>query len=283
MKRGSFMRLRLRAAIGISVLFLLASCVKQDSRPWPSVPDDADLARAAERSLDPALASVRASLKRRRERSRLLFLQGQVFAARWFASRQSGARADLRPDYAEAAIGAFERVVDLDVLLVDEARNNIEVLATSLATSLAADQQADPQSSDDQQQSGDQQQDGDQQSGDEKQEGSQPQEGGGKDQQNSKQQDGPQQADEKSGDKDQDSADAGGAESTGGAEPTESAGGAEGDGEEAPRDLSALVRDREAGGALEEARERALERVLLREQERREEEAGSLTPVAEDW
>ncbi len=234
-------------------LGLLASCSASNDT-WPQPADEAALKKLEERSLSLANSSTAGFRllggKRREERSRLLFLLGQEQLGRWLESQKSGSSADRNEEAARAALGAFERVVDLGGDLVPSARHNIEFIAANMAKPPEQPGQQDGQ---------DGQQEG-------KQDQQDPQSGQQDGQDSKDGQDGEQNPGEQ---KPQDGQD----DTAGQNEPA-------GQESAAPeRDLSGLVKDREDDGALEEA----LEAALAREREKQEARAGTMPPVAEDW
>jgi hypothetical protein len=107
-------RLALAAA---ALLLALASCGKPEDA-WKSPADDAALAKLSVKSLRTDLS--------RQDRARLFFLWGQELAAR-ARSGQGNASANSE-DSLRGAIAAFEKVVDLNSILVPESRRNLELL-----------------------------------------------------------------------------------------------------------------------------------------------------------
>lgn len=195
---------------------------------------------------DAALARLEAKTLGRgvskKERARLFFLWGQELAS--------------NPQTRDRAIGAFERVVDLGSILADESRFNLEILYRERET-----QSQESKDNREQRKDNDKQDAG-----------------------NGRQQDGKESQKKENG-KD----DSGNGKDTGGAgDANGQKSGAEGKPQGAdsgredaqkPKDLSALVRDKEAASDLDAA----LKAELDRRNERERAETGTAVPVEKDW
>lgn len=178
-------------------------------------------------------------------RARLFFLWGQELAAKGEDER---------------AIGAFERVVDLRSGLVDESRFNLEILWRRERERKQQDRQTQQnQQSQQSQQNPDDQKKGDQKNG---KQSAQDKNGQQKDASGSseKNQQSAQQKDASKNKKGESQ----------GSQPKDDA---------APKDLSALVRDKEQSSDLDNA----LKAELERRNEKQQAEAGGLAPVEKDW
>lgn len=274
--RAGNRKLAARSLGAVLVLGLLLSCSGAKADSWPQPADEAALKRLEERSLALAESSDGISgfrrNSRREERSRLLFLLGQEQLGRWIASLKSGSSADRNDEAARAALGAFERVVDLGGELVPSARHNIEFIAASMENAPEQPGQQDQQG-----QQSDQQ---DQESGQQDSQGAQDQQEA-EDQKNQEGQN-PQDGEQNPGEqKLQDSHGAQDSQSgqDQGAQPQDMADPAGQDTAAPERDLSGLVKDRADDGALEEA----LEAALAREREKQQAQAGTMPPVVKDW
>lgn len=222
-----------RSPVFLSVLYLLcaglfASCSGRDSAVWKTPADEAQINKLETASLKEGLSRSR--------RAKLFFLWGQELAARSNQGSDASAR--------EQAIGAFERVVDLDSVLVGESRFNLEILW----------RQKDQQSKQDQQNKQDQK---------DPKDGKQDQQTGKQNQQNGK------QDDQKPGEQKQGSQTAAAQQQP--AQQNKEAG--------APKDLSALVRDKEQSTELD----KALKQESERRAEQQQMQAGTVVPVEKDW
>jgi hypothetical protein len=223
-----------------SMLFLaLFSCSNTAPEPWKNPTTDEQLAQLETKSLGEGLAKDR--------RAQLLFLYGQELAAK---GKQDPSKTELTV----RAMGAFERIIDLNAVLVAESRFNVEILSRELEKN----EQKDQQDNKDQKDSKDKQDQKDQQSGDDKQEqkkdGEQKdaQQKDGKEQQGKQGQQGEQKEQQGKDQKDQASE---------------------------PKDMSALVKEleqkSEADKALKQEQERKAQKQKI--------QAGTIVPVEKDW
>jgi len=244
-----------RSPVFLGVLYLVcaglfASCSGRDPAVWKTPADEAQIAKLETASLKEGLSRSR--------RAKLFFLWGQELAVRSNQGGDSSAR--------EQAIGAFERVVDLDSVLVGESRFNLEILW----------RQKDQQEKQDQQNKQDQ---------NKPQDGKQDRKDGKQDQQNGKpadQKDGDQdgkQADQKSADKKPGEQKPGSQADAAPQQPAQQQNASQNKKDSAPKDLSALVRDKEQSTELD----KALKQESERRAEQQQMQAGTAVPVEKDW
>ena len=219
-------------------VFIFVGCSKSADKEWKSPADDAALAKLEAATLERGIP--------RERRARLFFLWGQELA-----SRSSGdpSKTDVR----DQAIGAFERVVDLHSILVDESRFNLEILWRQKNRQNQQQNSQDKQDQQDQQKNGQNQQD--------KQNGKS---------ENDKQSD-QQKQDNRNGSR-QKPQDAAGNKAS-------DAGKKDNARKSEPKDLSAYVRDKEQRSELD----KALKAELERRNEKQNSEAGGIVPVEKDW
>lgn len=142
------MKLRYFVLLNVSIVsvVLCTSCSGKKDDVWTSPPDEAAFGRLENASLKSGIPDTR--------RAELFFLFGQELSAK---VKQSSGSAEMR----DKAIGAFERVVDLDTVLVNESRYNLEILYRE-------NDQESQQESKDQQNNKDQSKDGQQKDGQQK-------------------------------------------------------------------------------------------------------------------
>jgi hypothetical protein len=229
---------RIAFLIALSPAFLILSC-PASSAEWRSPADAKEFSLLEGRTLERGLS--------KRRRAELFFLWGQELASQ----ARSGALPEGKSaaEFIEAAVGAFEKVVDLDSVLVDESRFNLEVLWREQGQSgQSQDGKQDQQGNDDRQ--------------------------GGKDQQSGQNQQEQRDKQDQQGNSDRRDQKAGQGKDD--AEEGQSAD--EGErGEE--KDLSGLVRDK----AGEKDLDSALKAELQRKAQRQEAQAGGIRPVEKDW
>lgn len=214
----------------------LSGCADKADSGWKTPADEASLAKLEAASQQKGLSRAR--------RAQLFFLWGQELA------EKDGDR----------AIAAFERVVDLGSILVDESRFNLEILWRQKERQQSRDQQDQKNS---QGQSG--------KDGQQDQKNSQDQNG----QQNRKNRQGKQDeknGQDKPGQSDQQS------QSDKSKDGQERSNQSDAD-KSKPKDLSALVRDREQSSDLD----KALKAELERRSEQQTAQAGGVAPVEKDW
>lgn len=125
-------------------VFIFVGCSKSADKEWKSPADDAALAKLEAATLERGIP--------RERRARLFFLWGQELASR---SGGDPSKTDVR----DQAIGAFERVVDLHSILVDESRFNLEILWRQKNRQNQQQNSQDKQDQQDQQKNGQNQQD----------------------------------------------------------------------------------------------------------------------------
>jgi hypothetical protein len=219
----------------------LSGCAGKADAGWKTPADEAELAKLEAATLEKGLPRAR--------RAQLFFLWGQELA-------------EKDPD---RAIGAFERVVDLHSILVDESRFNLEILWRQKERQQSQDQQNQQNQKDQKDQKNSQGQSG---KDDQNQKDSQDQKGqqGKNGQQNQK--------DQQSGQNGQNKQDQNGQQSKDGQQSAQS----DADNSK-PKDLSALVRDKEQSSDLD----KALKAELERRNEQQTTQAGGVAPVEKDW
>lgn len=125
----------------IASTFLFLSCSGKKSESWKSPADEAQLMK-----LEAATEYKNISKKRRAE---LFFLWGQELASSIGSEGSS-------PETLDRAIGAFMRVVDLNEVLVNESRFNLEILWRQKEDQEKQDQQDQQDKKDQQGQQGQQ-------------------------------------------------------------------------------------------------------------------------------
>jgi hypothetical protein len=214
-------------AVALAVI-PLSGCAGNADAGWKSPADEAELAKLETATLEKGLPRAR--------RAQLFFLWGQELS-------------EKDPD---RAIGAFERVVDLGSIFVDESRFNLEILW----------RQKEQQSQNQQNQKNQQDQKNSQgQSGKDDQNPKDSQDQKGQQGKNGQQ----NQKDQQSGQNGQNKQDQNGQQSN--ADKSK------------PKDLSALVRDKEQSSDLD----KALKAELERRNEQQTTQAGGVAPVEKDW
>jgi len=239
MKRSSCAVLLLSAAV-----LSLAAC-GTGAEAWKSPAEAAAFAALERKTLEPGLSKKR--------RAQLFFLWGQELAAQ--ARSGQAASSSATGASADSAIAAFETVVDLNSILVDESRYNLELLWKDRSQS---------GESKDQNQQGKQGKQGgkDQQAGQNQQsqgnDKSQQNRQDGKDQPNGQDKQPPR-------DKQNGNGQPGNQDAT----------------QDAAKDLSAFVRDKEQSQDVESALKAEMERLKLDKDGRAE--TGSAAPVEKDW
>jgi hypothetical protein len=225
----------------------LAACGDR-GQAWKSPADAAAFAALEKKSLEARLPKER--------RAQLFFLWGQELSAQARSGQSSSSSAangsTNASDPTEGAIAAFEKVVDMNSVLVDESRYNLELLWKDQAQSGGSTDQ-DKQSQQDKKNGKDQKNQQDKQNGNGQQ--SQQDKQNGKGQQGG--QDTKKQQDKKAEQGKQDTAQA------------------------AEKDLSALVRDKEQSQDVESALKAEMERRTQDKDARAE--TGSAAPVEKDW